>query len=389
MSRSNEGDRDQREGPTPIERTHAFTQPQSVARSGYIGAALHVLDWKAIITLAMALLLGLGTWELIGILSQPIALLLAGITIAEALKPIVEWLSRRMSRNLAIVIVYLALLILVVAIGWFVIPSLVDQLIQFLDRVPNLLDDLRNSIGGFGGVSTQNLIDNLSSQAASSATSLASVPFTLAQGILDVLLIVFMSVYWLIAAPSLKEFFLSLLSSDARKKTSGVLEEMGNAMGGYIRGVVIDAAIMGVLAAVGLFLIGVDYPIVLGVLTMLGELIPVIGPIVVAIPIIGIAAMQSYTTAILALVLYVALEQLEGHILTPNIMRSQTHASQITVIFALAAGAALGGILWALVAIPLAGAIRVLIIRVVAPWLRQWSGANERRQEPAPATDGR
>ncbi len=383
MSKPIEGQRDRPDGPTPIDHTHAFSRPQSIARSGYIGAALHVLDWKAIITLALALLLGLGTWELIGIISKPIALLIAGITIAEALKPIVEWISRWMSRNLAIVIVYLALLILVVAIGWFVIPSMVDQSIEFLNRVPDLLNNLQNRIGGFGGISTQNLIDNLSSQAASSATSLASVPFTLAQGILDVLLIIFMSVYWLIAAPSLKNFFLSLLSNDARNKTSGVLDEMGNAMGGYIRGVVIDSVIMGALAAVGLYFIGVDYPIVLGVLTMLGELVPVIGPIVVAIPIIGIAALQSYTTAILALVLYVALEQLEGHILTPNIMRSQTHVSQIVVIFALAAGAAIGGILWALVAIPLAGAIRVLIIRVIAPWLREWSSEDDQQPEAA------
>jgi predicted PurR-regulated permease PerM len=69
------------------------------------------------------------------------------------------------------------------------------------------------------------------------------------------------------------------------------------------------------------------------------------------------------------------LSQLEGHLLTPNIMRSQTHVSQVLVLAALFAGGTLGGILGALVAIPLAGALKVLAVRIVAPAVRRWTGA--------------
>lgn len=360
-----------------------------MTHSTFVEAALRVLDWKAVVTLAAAIFLGLGVWELVRILAGPIALLLAGITIAEALTPTVDFLSRRISRNYAITVVYIVLLIVVGLLGWLVVPRLIDQSTELLNRVPSLLDEFQRSFGGFAGVSSQDLINALSSEASSFATRLSSVSFAVVRGVLDVLVIIFMSLYWLIAAPGLKKFFLSLLPEERRGESNDVLTEMSAAMGGYVRGVIIDAAIMGVLAAVGLFIIGVNYPIVLGVLTMLGELVPVIGPVIVAFPIVGVALLQSPTKALLALGLYVALEQFEGHILTPNIMRSQTHVSQVLVIFALVAGAAIGGLLWAVVAIPLAGALRVLTLRVLAPWIRQWSGADRSTAKVASSEQSR
>jgi predicted PurR-regulated permease PerM len=169
---------------------------------------------------------------------------------------------------------------------------------------------------------------------------------------------------------------LSLVPPVSRDKTAAVLQEMGDAMGGYVRGAAISAVIMGVLAWLGLLLIGVDYALALGALTTLGEPIPYVGPILVGGVVVLVALAQSPAKAVLALVLYTVLQQLESNFVAPNILSRATRTSQALVIFALVAGAAIGGLLGALVAIPLAGAAQVLVIRVIAPAVRLRTGAD-------------
>jgi predicted PurR-regulated permease PerM len=135
---------------------------------------------------------------------------------------------------------------------------------------------------------------------------------------------------------------------------------------------------------VGLVIIGVPFPLVLGVLAGLGELVPIAGPIFASIPAIGLALLDSPLKAGIVMVFYIAIQQLEGHILVPSIVGRQANIPPILAIFAILAGAALGGILGALIAIPIAGALRVLILRVVAPEIRRWTGAD---RAPVTAAD--
>src|SRR5690606_317594 len=101
-----------------------------------------------------------------------------------------------------------------------------------------------------------------------------------------------------------------------------------------------------------------------------------------AIPGIFVALMDSPEKALWALVVYVAVQQIEGNILYPNILRRETDVPQVLVLFALFAGGAVGGVLGALVAVPLAGGLKVLVEDVFAPAVRRWSGAQPRRTAP-------
>src|SRR6185312_5503522 len=113
----------------------------------------------------------------------------------------------------------------------------------------------------------------------------------------------------------------------------------------------------GALAFGGLLLINVKYALALGVLTFFGELVPVIGVIAVGALVTVVALFQSVTHALFALAVYSIILFLESHLIAPNIMRSQTTVSQVVVLFALVAGFEVGGILGALVAIPLSAGI--------------------------------
>ena len=146
-------------------------------------------------------------------------------------------------------------------------------------------------------------------------------------------------------------------------------------MGGYIRGVVINGMIVGFLTFVGLFIFGIDFAVVFGVMAGMLELLPVAGPILSGVIIVGLTLLQSPGKALAALIFIFVLQELENHILVPNIMRTQTDISSLLAVLALFAGDAIGGLLGALIAIPIAAALHVLVKQVLAPAIRKQTQA--------------
>lgn len=328
-------------------------------------------EWRFVLPLATGLALGLGLLGILRLIARPLALLLIAVTLAEALAPIVGKLERIIKRRIgAIAIVYIALAGLAIALGWLVIPPLVQQGSELLYRLPTIVQDLQRTSETLNAVWGINLAKIASMLPARIAGLAVGVPLATFSLVLDVFLIIFMSVYWLAGSRATSNFVLSLFAPAHRSKAADVLAEMGQSMGGYVRGAAINAVIMGVLAGIGLTLIGMPYPLVLGALTMLGEVVPIIGPVVVGLIVATLGLLESPTTALLALGLFTALQQIEGHLLTPNIMKRQTDLPQTLVLFAIVVGGALGGLVGILVSIPVAAALRVLVLRVIAPALR-------------------
>jgi predicted PurR-regulated permease PerM len=175
----------------------------------------------------------------------------------------------------------------------------------------------------------------------------------------------------------MKGFFLSLFPGDVTDQVWQVLSDMSSAMGGYLRGAVLDGLILGAVTYVGLLIIGIDYPLILGVISGISEFLPVVGPIITTVIVVTVALFQSPTLALVAFAFLVVLQQIENHILVPNVMQTQTTVSPLLTILMVFAGGALGGLLGATIAIPLAAALRVLVVDVVAPGLRRLSGSEE------------
>jgi predicted PurR-regulated permease PerM len=329
--------------------------------------------WWWVTALGAALILGLGSLAMFNILARPLALLILGITIALALTPVVQWLNERIPRLLAIILVYLLLLIIAAMLIWIVLPTLIDQAQQVASNAPALLERAQQFIGRTGYLDEFNIQDTLISQIGNMASILISLPVAIASSLFNIAIVLFISLYWLMIIPRLHQFFLSLFKHERRDRVSEILSEMGSAMGGYVRGSVLNGLIVGVLSYIGYLVIGVNFPVVLAVLAGLFELIPGAGPLIAGSVAVLIALLESPTTGLITLVFILVMQQLENHILVPNIMRSQTELSSLLVIFALIAGAAVGGLLGALVAIPLVGVLRVLVVEVIAPGIRRWN----------------
>ncbi len=216
------------------------------------------------------------------------------------------------------------------------------------------------------------------------------MPLTIVSSALEVVVVVFLSLYWLLALPTLRAFVLSLAPADQTDELRSVLREVGQTMGGYVRGVLIEAVLIGTIVFIGMQLIGVEYPLVLAVFSALGEFVPYVGPIVAAIPAVLLALLDSPSQALVVIAFYVVLQIVESYVLFPLVVGSQSEIPPLLIIVGLLAGGAVGGVLGALVAIPLAGALRVVVLRLVAPAIRRRTGgieieADAEHEEPGDA----
>jgi predicted PurR-regulated permease PerM len=331
--------------------------------------------WWATSSRAIALALGLGLLAGLWLFSRPIGLVILGVSIAALFAPLVSWLEHWLPRVLAIVLVYVLVLMGLVGVFWVIVPPLASQVQDVISQAPNIVQNIQDSINN---LSNQLNIDlqSLVTSGLGGASALASFGLTFFTDLFDILLILFISIYTLALAPSMNEFVLSLFPEQSQADVRNLIEAISREMGGYLRGAAINGLIIGTLTSAGLFLIGVDFPLVLGLLAGVFELIPMVGPIVAGLVMVGVALMQSLTKAIIALVFALALHQFESHILVPNIMRGQTDISPLMVIIALAAGYAVGGVFGALVAIPLTAALRVLFLYLAVPEIRRRTGAH-------------
>jgi len=308
--------------------------------------------------------------------ARPLLLLLIAMVIAQALAPLADRLHRWMPRVVAVLLLYLVLSLTLGIVVWLAFTPLVVQAQQFSNRLPEMVDQAQNWVQRHEQLSgAMPSVENLISPLESISVHVISVPVAVASLVIDLLIIVVLSIYWIISMSKLEYFTLSFFPQRYRSQTREVIHQMGQTMGGYVRGVGITMFLVGLFTYVGLEIIGVEYPLILALIAGLLEAIPIVGPIVAWFIITGVTMLDSFQLGLFAAIYFFIIEQIEGHILVPNVMRSQTDIPAPLVVIALLAGAGIGGLLGAIVAIPIAGALRVFFLRVVTPAIRHWAGA--------------
>ena len=333
--------------------------------------------WRDTGLLALAIALGLAVYSLSQLLAHPLLLVLAAIVIASAIAPIARFVERWVPRVVGVLVVYLAVALVLAGIGWLIIPALVEQAQQLVDQAPSLADQAERWVEDQGVPIQGNIGDQIRSALTEGAqTIILLAPSTFSAG-LEILLVVAMAAYLTVSGPAMLEFVLTLFPPDRRDYARNTLSEVSQTMGGYVRGSIIDGAIIGTITWIGLMLLGVDFPIVLALVAFIGELVPVLGPIIAAIPAIGIAATDSLTLALAVAGFYFLLQQFESYVLLPAIMRQQADIPPLLTLVALLAGNALAGFIGALLAIPLFGGAFVLFKRVAVPALLRENQAPE------------
>lgn len=339
---------------------------------------------RVAVMVALALVLAVtlvgGFW----LTARTLALLFAAVVIAEAFAPLIKHLERWMPRALAVSSVYLVLIGLTAGTLWFVIPDLASQAAELTERLPEVaeevsgdVDEMADTAEDAGVPVVGDVAGRAREWAAGFSREIVAFSGTLVSSVAEIVLIGFMSAYWLMSRSAVFGFVRSLVPREEQDAVSGTIEAFSGTVGGYVRGEAISAILVGVLSYIGLTIIGVEYALVLALLAAFGEFLPIVGPILAAIPAVVVALFDSPGQALLVAGFYLVLQQLESNIIIPNVMRNQADIPPLLTLVAISAGAAIGGILGALIAIPLAGVLKIATIQIAAPIIRRWTGATQ------------
>jgi predicted PurR-regulated permease PerM len=361
-------------------------------------APVMVPRWIQLVVLPLALL---GLWALARA-AGPVLLLftIAGL-IALLLNPFVTMLRRaRFPRGAAVAAVYLALLLAVAGVGVLLANPVSDQVSAFRDQVPSIVDDVNASLVDFqewlddNGIDVQvskpgqTAVDSLGDRIAEGSGEL--VAFTrdallrLAETSIALILIVVLSVYMLLYGERIGAVVRGVMPPGDGSPEDDFPSRVQGAVFGYVRGQMLFSLIMGtsaglclwILGSLGIFPDGKTYALAFGAFYGFAELIPYIGPAVGAFPPVMIALFSDHPLDALWLaIMFTALQQIEGHIVAPNVFGHAIRVNPLLVIFALLLGGQLYGFVGAFIALPIAAVLRETVVYlrrhlVLEPWPR-------------------
>jgi predicted PurR-regulated permease PerM len=181
------------------------------------------------------------------------------------------------------------------------------------------------------------------------------------------MLILVLSLYLMHDAQRWRDLALSLAPRARRRQVRGVIDQIAGRIGAWMAAQLMLSGIIGATTALGLGIIGVPYFYVLAVFAAVGELIPIAGPIIAAVPGILLALTISWETALAVLVFYIVQQQLENNLLVPKLMQHQVGLTASAVIIAVTIGAAILGVLGAMIAVPTVAILQVTIAALAGP----------------------
>lgn len=286
-------------------------------------------------------------------------------------RPRVTWLSSRLPRWLAILLIYAAIIGAIVALAAAVIPPLVQQFEELWRALPSTIERGQDFLIRIGILNDRITLGEAMQQApAAGAGNAAAAAFgylrNVVGGLFGAITILLLTFYMLVESREILSFFVRLSSVKERRRVAMVSHAVTQKVSAWMGGQLLLSLVIGLTSAIGLWAMGVPYFYVLALISAVGEMIPLVGPILAAIPAILVAATVSPGLAIGVAVFFIAQQQLENTILVPKLMGRQVGLSPVTVIVALGIGSQLLGVVGAILSVPTAAILQVLFEELVA-----------------------
>jgi len=279
-------------------------------------------------------------------LNAVVVVALLGYIVCAAMLPAVDWLARYVPRVVSILILYVATVgVLIGFLIWAALP-IAGQAGAVSERLSATVAQLQQSAPWLGTINAAEVAQYLRAH----IFVLTSSVFAAVAGVVSSLIISMYLLYdWHAIRPRVVGRGIGM---------GAFLDASQQSLGAWVRGQLLLSLVVGVLATLALFVLGVPYALVLGVFAGICELIPYIGPFIAGAPAVVVALGDSPTRAVLAVVSYVLIQQVENHALVPLVMKRSTNLHPVVVILVLLVGFELLGIVGALVAVPTAVLVR-------------------------------
>ena len=312
------------------------------------------------------------TLEVVWIARHVLAWVVIALFLALALDPLVRLIQRRtrLNRGLSITAAYVIVLVVVVAVGATFVPKLVDEVNGFVQALPNYVHQVTHGRGRLGFLETKyHVVEKVRQQVkdggAKKVLGLSGAALSVTKSIISIVAatvtIVFLTFFLLLEGGMWMERIYSLFPEQSQARWRRVGHDIYRTVGGYVTGNILISLIAGASITIVLLILGVPYAVALGLIVAFLDLIPLAGATIAGIIVCVVAFLHSIPAGIVAAIFFVLYQQLENHFLQPVIYGRTVQLSPLAVLVSVLVGAELAGILGALAAIPVAGAIQVVV----------------------------
>jgi predicted PurR-regulated permease PerM len=327
------------------------------------------------------LLLGLGLLTALAIgravltISGVLVEIVVALFIAAGLDPLVSWLQRhRFKRSWAVVTVIVAVLAVIALFILAIVPVITDQATSIGRQAPGWLDRLQHNSRIQQLNSDYHVIDKLKTFitggdfVSTVFGGVLGVGLAILGFLLNALIVTVMTLYFLASYDTTKKALYRMAPASRRERVTALGERVFAGIGAYVSGAFIVALCAGVASLVFLFVVGMgQYAVALSFVVMVTDVIPMIGATIGAVIVSAICFATDLTTGIVAVIFYIAYQQFENYVVYPRVMSRSVDVPGVVTVIAALVGASLLGVVGALLAIPVAAAV-LLIVREV--WVR-------------------
>lgn len=308
-------------------------------------------------TVVYIILILLSLWILF-VIRDVIFLLLSAFVVVAGLRPFVDRIENlKIPRPIAVILAYLILAGVVALIATLMIPPLVWQFQKLLEQLQELVLPLLP----FLDLSSGKIADQIP-QLSQNVLKITTGVFSSVIGFFTFVIVTF---YMLVERHRFKTYLDNFIGRKAENMISGIVVDVERKLGAWVIGQLTLALIVGVITFIGLTILGVEFALSLSIIAGILEIVPIIGPIISAIPAILVALTISPTMALLVAGLFFVVQQLENNIIVPVVMRRAVGIPPLVTILALTVGGKLAGVMGVILSVPLVVAAQVIFQKLV------------------------
>ena len=299
---------------------------------------------------------------LIGTLRGILLLIIASFVLAIGFQPAIGWFERRgMRRGLGLALVLMGFLVVFGGLLALAVPLIITQATEIVAELPVVIEQLQQGDGLVARIAGMIDLDQFTATGGTDPATLLDLAGGVAGFVFNFLTVLLVTPYFAMSMPGIKRWLVRLLHPAHREDFLRLLGESTDLMANFIVGNLIVSVIAGVVTWVGLTIIGVPYALALAAWVAITDLIPVLGAVLGAVGVAAVAYVEGPEALLWSVVLLVGYQQLENFVIAPRVMNKAVDLSPASVIIALMVGGSLAGLVGALLALPLAALIKIVI----------------------------
>lgn len=323
-----------------------------------------VVFLSALVLIAPAILFPFGLSLILALLLRPLAV---------SIQMVIEKLGwKKFPFDLSIIFSFIIFLIVLSGVIIYIFVPFVDEFRQFVANVPVMVQDLQNTIPRlerFYSIDVmppeiRRVAENFMAQIGNYTVRLAqfslSAIFSFASTVIELIVVPFITFYMIKKGHAFRDFFIRLFPQRYHDHLENLFSEIHFVLSAYVRGQLMLSTLMAGIVFLGMLFFDIPYPLVIGLLAGVVEMIPVMGPIIGAVPPVLLALVQSTGLAVQVIVFYIVVQQLDGHLIMPKLMDHVIQIHPVAIIAAVLLGGHMYGVIGMMIAVPILSVLQIL-----------------------------